>query len=572
MKRSMIFFAALIFPAATLAATLDVGPSGHTYTSPKAGMDAASAGDTVLVYAGTYSIAATIAWVDGVRMLAAPGAAPVFDAGLARRIISVTNCTDRRNELRGITLQNGYQGDYNAGAAILATSTPNKGYFKITRCTFFRDSTNVAPTNNTSYGGAVRFSHETAIIDSCSFTRCWIFHKAVNWGLSTGDQGGGAIGHTGAAGDSLIVLSSVFTDCHVGGGKDGTVLQGGAINAVTTALDSIATCVFVGNTAQSAGAVHSWHPASGGATVTGCTFTGNAALGADVTPGNSIAGALYMDHGAVNVTHSTFTGNKCKGSGGGLMFHGNGAVSYCTFQGDTAGTGGSTGQAAVGGGLWNAAGSPVDHCEFRDCAAVEGAGLFTGTATSLLADVGTVSYCLFAGNSVGSGTYSAGAAACARMASGVHWAFDHCTFVDNFCGATGRGSVLAESTLAGNTVYTDLASCVLAWNTTKALPGPLEASTAAAWGASCCNFYGNPLNGTWTAQTDCLVDWNYDPCFVGRPAGDFQLARWSQDRPGIGNHPIGCADIWGYTDATQRRRPAGRGPASGSPIWGWFDQ
>ena len=54
----------------------------------------------------------------------------------------------------------------------------------------------------------------------------------------------------------------------------------------------------------------------GDLTITGCTFTGNQALGGTSSEGIAVGGAIASEAGNVTISNSTFTGNQARGSNG----------------------------------------------------------------------------------------------------------------------------------------------------------------------------------------------------------------------------------------------------------------
>lgn len=522
---------ALLVPHQAGAAILDVG-SGKTYPGPAEAMAAANAGDVILVYAGTYAIASPIAWVDGVSMEAAPGTAPVLDANSSGRIITATNCGDRRNAIVGLTLREGLAADGDAGAALLCQMASGRGYFRLEDCVVSANA-----STHSGLGGAVATSGYSLLVRGCTFTS----NSITLFG--TDPVEGGALGVAkGTATDSLWVYASTFTSNSVIGDIDAITCQGGAIATEHILLTLISGSTFTSNTAQSCGAIHCWQGSSEKFILDGCTFTGNVATG--TAPLSRIAaGAVYADHNVTEIRNCTFTANTSKGRGGAVRFHGapGSYVTGCVFRENVAGLGATSGTTGLGGALWINADCPVSYSTFVGNSATKGGAIYYGTATSLLAP-DAVSYCLFYDNSVGSHARSAGGAICAGMPTGTTFQIDHTTFDGNFCGTANRGSCIADSCVLGATITAALTACLVTNNTTSIAAGGFGSGTR-VFNATCSLFYNNTSDGTW-GRTNCLLA--TDPVYLDRAGKDFRVSglspAWSQHS----SHPAPCTDTWGY--------------------------
>jgi hypothetical protein len=158
-------------------------------------------------------------------------------------------------------------------------------------------------------------------------------------GFSGGAGGGGAILNVGSA---VSLSNDVFSD-NVSLGSSGNGVKGGAIANFKSGSLTVTDSAFLNNRADGIGKGSGW--AEGGAiysdrdgpsvTVTGCTFTGNQAIGGNggVLPfggfglGDASGGAIHVEgtSSTLTVIGSAFTGNQAMaGSGGSAP---NGALS-----------------------------------------------------------------------------------------------------------------------------------------------------------------------------------------------------------------------------------------------------
>ncbi|ADZ09717.1 polymorphic outer membrane protein [Methanobacterium lacus] len=194
-----------------------------------------------------------------------------------------------------------YQKDYGNGGAICTGG----GLTKVSGSTFY---------NNTSYNGGAISSYGLTVTGS-------IFKG------NTAGQFGGAIINQGR---NLTVIGSTFKN-------NSAILGGGGICSGAAPLTYVKDSTFTNNTAQSR---------SGGAifdfgntiTVKGSTFKDNTAPN---------GGAISTDNGygliILNVTNSTFTNNNATGSGGAICNSNMGTlnVTCSTFTGNKAQSGGA---------------------------------------------------------------------------------------------------------------------------------------------------------------------------------------------------------------------------------------
>src|SRR5262245_53570360 len=199
---------------------------------------------------------------------------------------------------------------------------------------------------------------------------------------------------------------------------DGLAGQGGGID--NAGVLTLSHCVLSGNRALGAGLGGAVLNEPGAAlAVTGCTFTGNQAVG-DAT-GFGHGGAL-LNRGTATVTNSAFTDNRAVGGG-------------APFSGDplTTGFGSGGGISSFGPSL------TVAGCTFTNNAAIDGAGLvaFGGGLESRLGTL-ALSNSTFTGNqAVADATVARGGALLDFRATA---SITNCTFTGN----AARGYLFAE--------------------------------------------------------------------------------------------------------------------------------
>jgi len=234
------------------------------------------------------------------------------------------------------------------------------------------------------------------------------------------------------------------------------------------------------------------------ATVTNCTFSGNAAIGD--------GGAVYNAGSSPTVTNCTFNGNR--GYYGGGMYNGASSptLTNCTFAGNSAGGGG-------GGGMCNNSSSPtLTNCTFiNNLALYDGGGMW---------DVGsnlTMTNCRFSDNSArdeGGGVFSS-------YSSPM---LTNCVFILNSAEEGGgmyntshNNSTLINCTFGGNAATNGRALACNSWR--QKYPSSVEASNCILWdgGDEVWNNDGSEITisysdvqGGWAGEGNI----DEDPCFA----------------------------------------------------------
>ena len=354
---------ALLYASCSLAtaATLDVCPSGCTYTGIQDAIDAASAGDVIDIAAGTYAGDVDISVADLTIRGAGAGSTIVEGLGFAAFIFRAAAGSAI---VRDVSLSSPHQVSclYNYGARVQiedavieecgATQTIGSAFvggaiyttgdLELRRVTLRDNTANVSsifdglggaiyivgdaasmgPTvrildselsgNTASHGGAVYAEPDTRVFVDGSTLR----DNAADI-LGPSDGHGGAMWSSGA----LTVTSSRFEDNYAD--------SNGAAIALVASSDgaSIAASQFVDNVTFMGGAVIPrnaggaiYIESSGEVVISGSEFSGNVA-----SNGGAIGTYNLLTGGAVTVKTSTFSENAAGLGGGGAIYAAGGA-------------------------------------------------------------------------------------------------------------------------------------------------------------------------------------------------------------------------------------------------------
>ena len=250
------------------------------FTTIQPAVSAATAGDTIHVCAGTYTLGATITVTRDLAFVGDGAASTILDGGSAHRIL---DATDRAISVNRLTLQHGKASAtgtvYADGGAIYAASV------NVTTSTFTANSA-------TSAGGAIEATYTT--VTDTTFSG----NTALN---------GGAI-----SGYSITVANSTFT-ANSAMGAYWENDQGGAISGLTV---TVANSTFSGNSARGkysgGGAIE-----ASSATVTNSTFSGNTAVaeGGTIDTGNGAGMTLTNNILAAGTGATACYGTKTDGGG-----------------------------------------------------------------------------------------------------------------------------------------------------------------------------------------------------------------------------------------------------------------
>lgn len=299
------------------------------FTTIQDAITAATAGDEVVVYPGTYTN--TGEWVinplgKSITIRAAGSAAEtILDGQGQRRVVMCNGGEGLETVISGFMITGGYAsggGEASCGAGVyLSGASPT-----IANCTI---SGNIAvdATDFVARGGAVHCANCSSAITGCTISG------------NSADTGGGI---------SILSASPTISNCTISGNTAGdatnTTGQGGGI-ASKDGSPTITGCTISGNGSESAGGLFI---NNGSARLSGCAISDNTASGLI-----SDGGGIRSIGGTPIMTDCTITNNKALGSvsrGGGLSIDGGtaGTISGCTISGNNAREGGGVFTSANG--------------------------------------------------------------------------------------------------------------------------------------------------------------------------------------------------------------------------------
>jgi predicted outer membrane repeat protein len=292
--------------AAPAAAAAVVCPA-----SLQAAIDAAGAGDTIDIAAGT--CVENIAIGKNLTLRGAGAAATLIDGGLSGTVVTISG--GAVVELAGLTIRRGSAtaGDANGGGVLLT------GASSVT----LRDSV-VADNSAAGAGGGI-YSQEGGTVT--------LINSTVT-GNTAGSNGGG-IFSTGT-GNSVVIVDSTIS------GNKATLIHGGGLY-ITDGAASVTRSTLSGNDAgDDGGAIY----AVGGGTTTlnNVTISGNrASVNAAAT---GFGGAIFLRDPMLVSTHATITGNSAFRGGG--LFVGGLGLGSATFGATILSGNSATSQTAPG--------------------------------------------------------------------------------------------------------------------------------------------------------------------------------------------------------------------------------
>jgi hypothetical protein len=405
---------ALSLASPSLAGSIHVPSDQPTI---QAGIDAAAAGDTVLVAPGTYTGPSNrdLDFAGKNLVLRSSGGpeATIIDCQTQGRGFVFQNGETAASVVEGFTIQNGLaNGTFGGAILIEGGAMPT-----IRECRFV--------SNHANTGGAVYVEGSGAALTGCDLEG----NTADNFGGGVYGQGAGlelsgcSFAENGAAfGAGLYVnfASAVeLSDCEFSHNVPQN-LGGGVYGSGSTMV--LRRCTFAGHTANVGAGVYL---EEGTASVDSCTFSMNTA---DYGGGGMYAGSVE----ALTVTGCRFEGNVAQSieatlpiGGGGLRATGGPSIDAhiadCTFIGNRAA--GPNPNYGYGGGLYGGGSeSVIERCTFLDNYAIKVGGGHYGS--------GSRRQCVFQGNTTGgSGGGSNG--------SGE---LIDCRFIDNHAGNLGGGA------------------------------------------------------------------------------------------------------------------------------------
>lgn len=257
MKRNWSGIALLVFTLVVGFSSLDLGiASAKTIIVPdqnatiQEGIDAATAGDTVLVREGTYKLEAALDFNGkAITVKSENGAAKcILDGQNKTRLVNFDSGEDKTTVLSGFTIQNG-KADKGGGIYINASSPT------ITHCTIIGNKAYIdAQYDQYAYGGGIYCDSASPIISDCVISgnsaeayaqdvcvdwRCYSFYYYV------GTSYGGGLYSKG--GSPTITNCTVSGNTAFGWGNAGSHGYGGGFFAITS-TPSIESCSFTNNT------------------------------------------------------------------------------------------------------------------------------------------------------------------------------------------------------------------------------------------------------------------------------------------------------------------------------------
>lgn len=294
----------------------------------QAGIQAASAGDTVVVACGTY-YEYDINMKSGVCLTSETGEADCVTVD-AESQGTVLRCggVDSLTTVAGFTITGGLSPFGGGGITCCAG------------CDATLRSLTISDNRAELGGGGLDCSLSSPRILGCRF-----LSNRTDFGV-----GGGM--HVSSSSSSPQLEGCTFSLNHA-------QVDGGGLHIETGASPRISNCTFDSNDAERGGGVFMWFDAS--ATFTGCTFSSNAA---------ESGGGLMTNEASSTLTDCVFTDNSADyGAAVRVQNHSSLSALHCSLSGNTA--------AAFGGGIMSSDDSPT---ELMDCTLVENSSMYLGGA------------------------------------------------------------------------------------------------------------------------------------------------------------------------------------------------
>ena len=361
------------------------------YPGIQTAINAAVAGDTVLVAPGVYSVSGIDTLGKAITIKSAGGASTCILDGGANQMFNLHSGESTKTVINGFTLQHGDSSSGVGGACFVAFASPT-----ITNCVF--------QNNNSQGGGAIYLFGSKAAITNCIFQ------------TNTAASAGGGIEVDTSSSPSLT--GCTFQSC--------SAAYGGGIYVNINANAKLTKCTLTGNVAYYGGGLYLY---GGSSKLTTCTIDTNTAL--------TFGGGVYCEGGKPAFSGCLLNGNTAN-YGGGMVVDGANATLTNTEIANNQATGQDSGYG--GGGLWiatnYASSSPVvTNCLFDGNSALNGGAIWNNGGSP------NISRCTFSVNSAASG--GGGLYTDSGKTVLVNCVFDHCT-VTGYGGAmrfTGSSAV-----------------------------------------------------------------------------------------------------------------------------------
>jgi hypothetical protein len=262
------------------------------------------------------------------------------------------------------------------------------------------------------------------------------------------DQGGGILND----GANLTLTRDVLSQNVVSGSATGTGGRGGALRSLDGTL-----------------------------TITGCTISGNQALGGTAALGDALGGGVYVLAGNATIKNSTFSGNLARGAdnssdgagvGGAMEVVSSATITGCTFSGNLArGADNSSDGAAIGAGIYTVGLTSIADSTFSNNLAHGGDNSpgngGNGGAIYVAASSTTITGTTFDDNQAVGGTGGSGP-------------FDGESFggaIQNFASVTISGSIFNDNRAVGG-------------NNGDSGPGQADVNVDEGQGGAICAFFG----------------------------------------------------------------------------------
>jgi hypothetical protein len=283
---------------------IENGTAEYPFSTIRRGMNATTAGNTVIVNPGIYTevvdfngAAITLSSLNPEDPCIV--AVTILDGNSTRTVITFDDGEDANSILTGFTIRDGNQpGD--GGGIYCTNASPT-----ISHCVIKNNR------NSDGNGGGMHNSHSDPTLNKCTF---------IN---NTASSYGGAIDN--------YESSPTLRDCTFIGNS--AVDGGGAVYNNSNSNAIIINCVFISNSATdergNGGAVYNF---SSCPKIFNCTFCGNSA--------NGVGGAMYslIADFTLTIINSTFSGNSAQEDGGAIYNDLAGpTLINCTLSGNEAG-------------------------------------------------------------------------------------------------------------------------------------------------------------------------------------------------------------------------------------------
>ena len=509
MKRSVVFFLFMLSVEAVLAQTIHyVDVNGLNPVSPftnwnnaavdiQSAVDAAAAGDTILITSGVYYVSSPVFVTNPVVLSGVGGRdAVVVDAQEQCSVFWVTNTGAR---IEGLTVMRG-GGD---AAGVYGASSLSLSNCLITAC-----------TNSGIY-----------LFDGGTIESCIVSNNR------SPDNSGGIWGEYFTMTDSQVLNNQ----CRY---------QGGGVNAVGSMFSN---CLFAGNVAESDGG----GLLCNGGTVVKCAISHNRAGGSQGGGGGYFAG---VDIRACYVVGNVCSNTPGQAEGGGLLIF-NSLLRNCEIVGNYSPYGGGIGcsegdtisncvirnnQAnTAGGGVWMDHGGAIYNSTIKENIANGNGGGINAHYGGLIADcvlignigwrgggiqcyyTGTVARCVVAMNV--SETWGGGGICLYGGSSYSGGCATNCLIYGNHSEDNGGGVLLYRGGRVEN--------CTIADNTTAGAGGGVYGDTRGNLQNSIVYYNSSEYAGTLFFTNCCTTSLPggpgniaADPLFINRAAGDYRLA------------------------------------------------